>query len=426
LVKASTDACALSPDMTTVLRQAPSSEVDMKLLKKIGLLILLTISVSESIAGEWDVTGLLGLDSQTFWQDGRFGGQRGGTNFSVMFQPELYWRSESARHRFSAVGFARADHHDGERSHADIRELYWGIDGDSWDLNIGVNKIFWGVTESRHLVDVINQTDLVEDIDQEDKLGQPMINLNLQRDYGRFELFVLPWFRERTFPGADGRFRSPLPVDTENPVFESSAGNDHVDLAFRYSHFFGDLDVGAYLFDGTSREPSYVLAPEGDRLFPVYDQMKQFGVDLQLTRDAWLWKLESIYRDSNKDSFAAVVGGIEYTFYGVTESVADVGVLLEYLFDDRGIDAPPTTFDNDLFAGVRLALNDSSDTSVLAGIVADLDTSEVFFNVEAERRMGDNFSVEVRLRAFMNAAANDLLHAFEHDDYVQLRLSWYY
>ena len=88
--------------------------------------------------------------------------------------------------------FARYDNQDDERSHVDLREAYWGYDGDSWDVNAGFSKVFWGVAESRHLVDVINQTDLVEDLDQEDKLGQPMVNVNLQRDYGRFELYVMP------------------------------------------------------------------------------------------------------------------------------------------------------------------------------------------------------------------------------------------
>ena len=40
-----------------------------------------------------------------------------------------------------------------------------------WSLSIGLGKVFWGVTEFNHLVDVINQTDLVEGIDGEAKLG---------------------------------------------------------------------------------------------------------------------------------------------------------------------------------------------------------------------------------------------------------------
>ncbi len=398
----------------------------MTIIRHSIIVITALLSTSPVLAGEWDLTGFVGLDGQAFWQDSRYPDQGDSLNASLMFQPEFYWRNDDGDQRVSIVGFARVDSQDSERTHADLREAYWGMESDSWDLNIGVNKVFWGVAESRHLVDVINQSDLVEDIDQEDKLGQPMINLNLQRDYGRFGLFVLPWFRERTFAGPAGRLRAPLPVDTDSPIFESSDEARHVDYAFRYSHYFGDIDVGAHWFDGTSREPRFMLAPEGDRLLPVYDQMTQFGVDLQYTRDEWLWKLETIARDTRIDSFAAVVAGFEVTFYGVRGSAADVGVLFEILYDGRSDESPPTTFDNDLFFGTRLALNDLDDTSVLAGVAVDMETQEVFFNVEAERRFGDNLTAELRLRAFMNAEPGDLLHAFEHDDYLQLRLSWYY
>lgn len=393
---------------------------------RLTLLLVAILSMSQSAAGEWDFTGFVGVDSQAFWLDGRYPSQDDDYNVSLLLQPEFYWRSDDERQRISIVGFARGDSQDDERSHADLRQAYWGYESDDWDVIVGINKVFWGVAESRHLVDVINQTDLVEDIDQEDKLGQPMFNLNLQRDYGRFELYVLPWFRERTFPGLNGRFRTPLPVDDRSPIYESSARENHVDLAFRYSHYFGDVDIAAHLFEGTSREPRFIVAAEGDRLIPVYDLMTQAGLDLQYTRDAWLWKFETIARDTRSDSFFAAVGGFEYTFYGVRDSAADIGLLLEVLYDGRGADGPPTAFDNDVFVGARLALNDASDTSVLAGIAMDAETQETFFNVEAERRFGDNISVELRLRAFANSEPHEPLYAVQRDDYVQLRLSWYY
>jgi hypothetical protein len=364
------------------------------------------------------------LISRSF--DGRFPEQDYPFNVSLMAQPEIYWRDKDSRQRVSIVGFARADYRDSERTHYDLREAYWGYEADDWDLVIGAAKVFWGVAESRHLVDVINQTDLVEDIDQEDKLGQPMINVNVQRDSGRYELYILPWFRERTFQGPEGRFRTPLPVDADDPIYESSDGQSHVDFALRYSHYIGDLDVGAHLFSGTSREPRFTLSTQGDSLRPVYEQMTQTGIDLQYTRDAWLWKLEAIGRDADSDSFLATVGGFEYTFYGVHESAADIGMLLELLYDGRNADAPPTIFDNDIFAGTRLALNDASDTSVLAGLVIDVDTHETFFNAEAERRYGDNMSAELLLRIFTSNEPGSALYALERDDYVQLRLSWYY
>ena len=397
-----------------------------RLVPKFALLLAATFAASASSAEDWDVTGFAGLDTQAFWLDGQFDGQSSGMNPSLLLQPEFYWNSDDGDQRVSIVGFARWDSMDDERSHADIREAYWGIDGNGWDLTAGISKIFWGVTESRHLVDVINQTDLVESIDEESKLGQPLVNLNLQRDYGRFGLYVMPYFRERTFPGADGRFRAPLVVDTDNPIYESSDKEHHVDLALRYSHYIGDVDIGAHVFEGTSREARFLIAPEGDRLLPVYDQMTQVGVDVQYTNEAWLWKLEAISRDTRVDTFMAAVGGFEYTFYGVKDSAADVGVLVEYLFDDRNSLSAPTASDNDLFVGTRLALNDADDTSVLAGVALDLDTQELFLNIEAERRIGDKLSLEFQLRSFMNAKPNGSLFAVKQDDYLQLRLNWYY
>ncbi len=398
----------------------------MKNLFKLVTILISTLWLSTSSAGEWDFTGFVGVEAQVFWQGSQFPAQQGGMNGSLLLQPELYWRSDSGRQRFSAVGFARGDAEDSERSHADLREFYWGIEGDEWDLNIGLNKVFWGVAESRHLVDVINQTDQVEDVDQEDKLGQPMLNVNLQRDFGQFGVYIMPWFRERTFGGEEGRFRPGLTVDMDNPIYESSDEDSHLDYALRYSHYIGDVDVGAHYFDGTSREPRFAVNSDGTELRPIYDQMTQFGIDVQYTRDAWLWKLEAISRDTRTDSFVATVGGVEYTFYGVRESAADIGIIVEYLYDGRNTFSAPTSSDDDVFVGARLALNDANDTSLLAGVIMDVDSQEVFLSVEAERRFGDNLSAELRLRAISNSDISGDLTAFANDDYIQLRLSWYY
>ena len=291
---------------------------------------------------------------------------------------------------------------------------------------IGANVVFWGVTESEHLVDIINQTDAVADIDGEDKLGQPMISLSLQHDWGSLGLFVMPYFRERTFAGPDGRFRPPLPVDTDRPQFESPDGNRHVDLAVRYSHYIGDVDLGLSAFRGTNREPRLLPDAGGESLLPYYDQITQIGLDLQYTRNAWLWKLEAIARDGVEESFAAAVGGFEYTQFQVRNSALDLGLLAEYQYDGRGPTEPVTIADHDLFLGTRLAFNDAQDTAVLAGVGVDVRTSETYVNVEAERRLGQDYVLELRSRFFSGAKAGDVTYALSADDYVQLLVSRYF
>ncbi|TNE94901.1 MAG: hypothetical protein EP324_01000 [Gammaproteobacteria bacterium] len=345
---------------------------------------------------------------------------------SVSAEWEARWRSEDGDQRASFIPFARWDENDEERRHLDLREAYWAFEGDQFEVLVGFNKVFWGVTESVHLVDIVNQTDLVEDIDQEDKLGQPMVNLAVQKDWGLLNVYLLPYFRERTFPGLDGRFRSPLPVDWDDADYESGAKEKHVDVALRYSHYFGDVDIGLYYFRGTSREPRLLLADNGRELKPFYDQIDQVGLDLQYTRDAWLWKLEAIVRDGFDETFAAGVAGFEYTFYQVNETDADIGILLEYQYDERSSLEPVSTADNDVFMGVRWSLNDPQDTAILVGAVVDKKTSETFFNIEAERRFGDSISLELRLRTITNAEQDEPLYSFSRDDYIQLQLSRYF
>ena len=113
--------------------------------------------------------------------------------------------------------FFRFDAADPDRTHADLREayllLYGDVGDDEWELRVGVDQVFWGVVESRSLVDIVNQTDLVEHPNEKTKMGQPMAHFTWSGEWGALELFGLTWHRPRTFPGRHGRQRAELVVD---------------------------------------------------------------------------------------------------------------------------------------------------------------------------------------------------------------------
>ena len=394
-------------------------------LSVLALLLLAPVAMADDAS--LDVSADVSVEMRYFPTDGRWPGQGTRAGEAALESTlELHWRNAGGDQRASLIPYLRWDGTDSERSLADLHEAYWALEKDAFQLLIGANVVFWGVTESEHLVDIINQTDAVADIDGEDKLGQPMISLSLQHDWGSLGLFVMPYFRERTFAGPDGRFRPPLPVDTDRPQFESPDGNRHVDLAVRYSHYIGDVDLGLSAFRGTNREPRLLPDAGGESLLPYYDQITQIGLDLQYTRNAWLWKLEAIARDGVEESFAAAVGGFEYTQFQVRNSALDVGLLAEYQYDGRGPAEPVTIADHDLFLGTRLAFNDAQDTAVLAGVGVDVRTSETYVNVEAERRLGQDYVLELRSRFFSGAKAGDVTYALSADDYVQLLVSRYF
>jgi hypothetical protein len=379
-------------------------------------------------AYETRLAGFIGGELRWFVDDPRFEDQFDGLQPSLIIQPEYSLLPAGGDDQFNFIPFARLDGQDSRRTHVDIREAYWLHVGDDWELLAGANRVFWGVAESRHLVDIINQTDLVEDLDGEDKLGQPMINLTTQRDWGSLSLFVMPYFRERTLPGKHGRLRFPIVTDGD-AEYQSSDEEFRGDFALRYSHYYGAWDFGVYYFNGTGREPRFLLNDNGTRLVPFYDLIKQVGTDIQFTYEGWLWKFEGLWRAQHGDHFWAAVGGFEYTLYQILESDADLGLLLEYSWDGRSadpIEAPPIVFDDDIFVGARLTLNDVQDSELLVGAVVDRDTRATQFSVEAERRLTNHWNLELESRWFINAGNGTLISAFKEDSHVTLRLSRYF
>jgi hypothetical protein len=342
----------------------------------------------------------------------------------MAIEPEYYheWENNLS---FVFVPFVRIDSADSNRTHFDVRELNLLWVGDEFEFRIGAGKVFWGVTEFVHLVDIINQTDAVESIDGEDKLGQPMAQLSLPTDFGIFDLFLLPMFRERTFPGKNGRLRNAWVVDSDDPQYESGAEQYHQDLAVRYSQSIDSIDLGFYYFSGTNREPTLIPNPSDRTLTPFYEQISQTGMDLQLTTGPWLLKMEAVYRTGQDESFYALTGGFEYTFTGVAATQADLGIIGEMAYDDRQENAT-TVYENDTMFGLRLAVNDAASSEVLTGVIKDLDDSTTMLSLEGNRRIGDSWKLALEAGFLTNIEKDDLLYDLRDDDFLKIMLSYYF
>ncbi len=355
-------------------------------------------------------------------------GKYGNSNqeeISLIFKGEVSHSWDEDRKVVTLIPFGRISSPDDERSHADIREASFVGSWDRLELRAGISKIFWGVTESLHIVDVVNQTDLVENTDGEDKLGQPMINPTYVSDFGNFTYFFLPYFRQRTFTGTEGRYRTPFVVDTNRALYTHEDEEKHIDHAFRYSHYIGDLEFGLSYFKGTDREPLFFFDFEGESVRPLYVQSEQFSLDAQYVWGAWLLKGELMRRDRDlKKAFVAAVAGFEYSFTNIYKGL-DIGVIGEFLYDERGTTGQ-AFFNNHTFLGARLALNDTLGTEVLGGVIFNNEEGEIqSFRLEAARRINGNWKWELEVNSLFNTKPNQLIHFFEKDDYAQLSLTYY-
>jgi len=398
-------------------------------------LLLSSFTPTSAVANEveFEASGNVSLEQRYFFEEALYPEQLSHSQTSLSVEPELYWQWNDGSDSVIFTPFYRVDSHDKQRTHGDIRELAYIHASDDWELRLGIRKEFWGVTEFQHLVDVINQTDGVEDFDGEDKLGQQMVNLSVVNDWGIVDVFLLPGFRERTYAGVEGRLRGPLVVDEDNVSYESSAGQQHLDVALRWAHSVGDFDLGAYWFHGTNREaylsPTSENTLQQSSLQQYYSQMDQLGVDVQATLGDWLWKFEGIHRRTSLEDFWASQAGFEYSFIGVFDSNLDLGLLMEHSWDSRGeveLGAQGSLMQNDLFLGARLAFNDMQSSELLMGIGSDLDHNAFSFMIEASRRFGDNFIASFDVRLLQSNELNDLLYTLSNDDHAQLSVAWYF
>lgn len=353
-----------------------------------------------------------------------FEGQK--SNFpSIAFTPEYTLDWNAGYESINFTGFFRIDR-DSERTRWDIRELYYQKAQNNWELSIGLKKIYWGVTESNHLVDIINQTDQVESFDGEDKLGQPMFQFTLSTNkFGSFDFFYLPYHRKRTLSGKKGRLRFSIIIDKDDVAYQSNAEEWRQDFAFRWSHYFGSFDIGLSHFYGNGREPLFTFDQAGN-INAFYPVINQTGLDLQVTHNAFLWKFESIYRTSNAQDFFALVAGVEYTFNNIDGNGLDIGVLGEYLYDDRD-GLALNSLQNDVFFGSRIAFNDTQDFSILIGGIADLENSSKIFSIEASRRIGSSWKAQLEARIFSNIDADEsILSNFKEDSFLRFTLSKFF
>ena len=291
------------------------------------------------------------------------------------------------------------------------------------EIKFGVSKEFWGVTETSHRVDIINQTDFTEGFDREEKLGQPMIKISLERKWGLLDIYTLLGFRERDFSGNKGRLRLPLSINEKDSLYSSSSKNKRADFAVRWSNYYDDFDIAISHFSGTSREPRFLPSTKNiDELVPVYDVIDQTGLEIQYLLDSLAIKGEVISRSGQGERFTAATYGFEYTQVGVLQTRIDLGWVVEFNHDDRLESSP-------FVLGTRLSFNDIYDSQILSGFIVNDKSKELGFLLEASRRIGECCMLSIEGVYFDDTDEDNgqkkLFQAFKQDDFLRAEFIYY-
>lgn len=380
-------------------------------------LLMICILFSQLIVGE--IIGELSFDNRYFFNTGLQEQKKNHTSFT--FSPEIFKDDSNRIFHFKAK--LRKDTEDSGRNLNDIQELYLINILEDKEIKFGVSKEFWGVTETSHRVDIINQTDFTEGFDGEEKLGQPMIKISLERQWGLLDIYTLLGFRERNFSGNKGRLRLPLSINKKDSLYSSSSKNKRADFAVRWSNYYDDFDIAISHFSGTSREPRFLpSANEFNELVPVYDVIDQTGLEIQYLLDSLAIKGEVISRSGQGERFTAATYGFEYTQVGVLQTRIDLGWVVEFNHDDRLESSP-------FVLGTRLSFNDIYDSQILSGFIVNDKSKELGFLLEASRRIGECCMLSIEGVYFDDTDEDNgqkkLFQAFKQDDFLRAEFIYY-
>lgn len=390
-------------------------------------LIQSVIGGGSPLVGQSVVAGYVGGDARFFPTSPLAPAQPRWLSASVKVQPEV---TVSLGEHFTlrSIAVARVDQSDSKRTYVDLREALIQWDSGPFTARVGMYTVFWGVTESRHLVNIVNQTDYLDDLDGDEKLGQLMGLLTYDdADVGLLDVFLMTRARAQIYPSGAGRPGVPIPVLDQSPLYESDHGEWNPDVAVRWSHGMGEVDWALSYFQGTGRDPQLILSGSvaEPTLWPRYDLIRQAGLELQWTHGDWLWKAESIARSGQGPTFAAVTAGFEHTTFGIFGSSVDLGAIAEYSYDGRD-DQTFNMYDSDVFGGLRLSLNDVQGSEVLVGLLQDVESGVTLGSIEASRRLGEGWRLELVGRLFRADVDQDPVYWFRRDDYVQTVLEYHF
>ncbi len=388
--------------------------------------ILTAVWLTGCATASLNASGFVAAEGKLFVQPPKYAGQELGNGVSLVVEPIFELKGKEGTHAFTLQPFYRLDSTDERRSHLDVREARYHLQLESFELGAGLGIFNWGVMEAHRVGDVMNQTDFVDNVDGSAKLGQPFVEVGWVGEAASLKLYYLPYFRERTFPGLRGRPRFGAVVDTNHPQFESALRQFHPSAAARFTLNVGDLDLGASIFTGLSRDPRFVLELTSGQVAPRYDLQQQASVDAQLTIDALTFKAEAFVRawTGQFRLFGGGSIGLDYTIFKIFNEAA-LTFAAEGYFDTRPLEAPITFYDHDLFGGLRFALNDVGNFELTAGAVVDVIDGTTFIRAQANRRLGDHWKLFLEARVYLGTPGK-LATSFVHDNSGELRVAYYF
>ena len=379
---------------------------------------------------DWEINHEIVFEIREFHKQEAYSNQK--NTYSSYYKSELFI-TISDNSNFISEPYFRYDHNDKNRTLFDLKVNKFTYFKDNYEIKFGIDEVFWGITESKNIVDIINSNDSTAG-DLKEKLGQPLLAYTFFSDnIGYMDFYYLPQLIKSSQISQEGRLRFSNPTENYGHIYSGGSGEKVPSWAFKWEKNIGISDFSIQGFRGNSRENSITPILEGTTIkyFPAYERISQLGTYAQLVSGPIIYKLEAIKRNGQKNSknirknFFSYTFGIEYLYNRLFEKKWDISTFIEYSNDDRNNDSLDI-LQNDLFIAARLVFNDIEGTELTTSATFDLDGGGNTALTEFSSRLSENMRVTGLYQAYWSTNNKDILYSFRRDNYFGLKVVKYF
>ncbi|MCB0390562.1 MAG: hypothetical protein KDD58_04700, partial [Bdellovibrionales bacterium] len=315
---------------------------------------------------------------------------------------------------------ARADKYDPSRSVFIIEEAYTKYSSGNFEFSAGSQMFNWSATEAFHPADVINSRNFDSNLENAEKIGEPMLLGTYIGEESKYSVFFMPMLTKPILPQYTNRLNlsaglpmaEPEFIDKSGKVIEGEYANQ---FGVRFEHSFDDADISLHYINHYDRTTPIAIpvlvgvTPTG--ILPLYLPVQQVGGSLQMVSGSWLIKSELAQRMFSKITSPTLgvleipnhlmfAFGLEYGWS--TKSGSESTWVLEgqSLFGpDEDERAQISIFQRDLLLGYRYAFNDVRGQELFASIIYDIErSSEMLLNINYQRRLSSRWKLKAGYR----------------------------
>ena len=369
-------------------------------------------------------------------------------NFTAEQTLELKYEKDSLS-AFAKL-YAHEDYYDikedsqrNKRTIARVDEAYLKYDFEEDTIEIGKSIKFWGALELNNIVDGFNPNDFRSDMFSSDKLGVWNASYSHYTESGEFSLIVKFYEQDQEMPAFPYVYYFLPQSVSYNKNLNSSHSNKRASIYLTYS---GSTDSDypidyAFIYENGYDSQRYFTTNATELSAPTKFEQNVYLVNKFMTYntmvvDSTLIKLEALYAkvEENKEigDYAHIAFGVEHTLENFDNGSA-LGLISEYYnyitFDSDKYDDLKLfeTMQNDLFLGARYTFNNEDDSSIVGGLITDLEYHEQVYYAQFESRLLENYKITFDYY-YIEPSKNSLTSyaLLGRHQRIAMNLAWYF